>query len=63
MEGKKLLRLSVECFKSLRSKFPYRVTWSPEFAAWERFLAEQVGEKALDVRRIVMSLKPIRVTS
>ena len=52
MDNQELLRLSVECFKSLLSKYPYRVRWTPEFSAWERFLAEQVGAKALDVRRI-----------
>ena len=31
MEEQEPLRLSVECFKSVRSKYPYRVTWTPEF--------------------------------
>ena len=54
MDGKELLRLSVECYKSLRSKHPYRVRWTPEFEAWQRFLEEHAGIKALDVRRKVV---------
>ena len=53
MDGQELLRLSVECYKSLRSKYPYRGRWTPEFEAW-RFLEEQVGVRALEVRREVV---------
>ncbi|MDD3582288.1 MAG: hypothetical protein PHW74_14890 [Desulfobacca sp.] len=42
-----LLRLSVGCYKSLRLKYPFRVRWTPEFEAWQRFLEEQVGAGAL----------------
>jgi hypothetical protein len=38
---KELLRLSVECYLSLRRKYPARVNWSPEFEAWSKFLDEE----------------------
>ena len=49
MDGQELLGLSVECYKSLRRKYPYRVRWTPEFEAWQTFLEEQVGAEGLYV--------------
>jgi len=46
-----LLKLSIECYKSLRRKYPFRVRWTPEFEAWRQFLEEQVGPGALEVEQ------------
>jgi hypothetical protein len=58
MEEQEPLRLSVECYKSLRRKYPARVRWTPEFEAWQRFLEEHAGVKALGVRRQVIYYSP-----
>lgn len=49
MGGQELLKLSGNCYKILRRKYPARVRWTPEFEAWRRFLEEQVGGKARDL--------------
>ena len=49
-----LFKLSAECCKSLRRKYPYRVRWTPEFETWQRFLEDHVGKGVLDVRREVI---------
>jgi hypothetical protein len=58
MDGQELLRLSVEYYKSLRKKYPYRVRWTPEFEAWQRFLEEHAEAGALDLRREVVFYSP-----
>jgi len=51
LDEQELLKLSVDCYKSLRRKYPARVRWTPEFEARERFLEEQVGRRALELPR------------
>jgi hypothetical protein len=41
-----LLWLSLDCYKSLRRKYPVRVRWTPEFDAWRTAL-ESMGGKDL----------------
>ena len=43
-EGKELLRLSLECYRSLRRKYPLRGHWTPEFEAWRECLQTMSGE-------------------
>ena len=39
-----LLRLSLECYKSLRRKYPVRNHWIPEFDKWQAALEPMSGE-------------------
>jgi hypothetical protein len=41
-----LLRLSLECYKSLRRKYPVRTHWTPEFEVWRTAL-ERLSRKDL----------------
>jgi len=41
-----LLRLSLECYKSLWRKYPLRTRWTPEFEAWSAAL-ESLSSKDL----------------
>lgn len=43
-EGKELLRLSLECYRSLRRKYPLRGHWTPEFEAWRECLQTMRGK-------------------
>jgi len=39
-----LLKLSLECYKSLRRKYPVRNQWTPEFAVWRAALESMTGK-------------------
>ncbi len=39
-----LLRLSLECYKSLRGKYPVRTRWTPEFEVWRSALESMSGK-------------------
>ena len=39
-----LLRLSLECYKSLRRKYPARMHWTPEFEEWKAVLERMSGK-------------------
>jgi len=39
-----LLRLSLECYKSLRTKYPARTHWTPEFKEWRAALERMSGK-------------------
>jgi hypothetical protein len=39
-----LLRLSLECYKSLRRKYPVRTQWTPEFEVWRTALENLTGK-------------------
>ena len=38
-----LLRLSLECYKSLRKKYPARTHWTREFEVWRTALENMRG--------------------
>jgi hypothetical protein len=40
-----LLRLSLECYKSLRHKYPVRIQWTPEFEVWRTALESMSGKE------------------
>jgi hypothetical protein len=50
-----LLRLSLECYLSLRRKYTARVSWTPEFEAWSNFL-DQEQEGKLKEQRFYSSI-------
>jgi hypothetical protein len=39
-----LLSLSLECYKSLRRKYPVRTQWTPEFEVWRTALENLTGK-------------------
>ncbi len=39
-----LLRLSLECYKSLRREYPVRSRWTPEFEVWRTALESLTGK-------------------
>ena len=39
-----LLKLSLECYKSLRQKYPVRTQWIPEFQVWRAALESMSGK-------------------
>ena len=39
-----LLRLSLECYKSLKRKYPARTHWTPEFEEWRAALERLSGK-------------------
>ncbi len=43
-QEKELLRLSLECYRSLKRKYPVRGHWTPEFQAWREYLQTMSGE-------------------
>jgi hypothetical protein len=39
-----LLRLSLECYKSLRRRYPVRTHWTREFEVWQTALESMTGK-------------------
>ncbi len=39
-----LLRLSLECYRSLRRKYSLRGHWTTEFQAWRKYFEDVSGE-------------------
>jgi hypothetical protein len=58
-EGKELLRLSLECYRSLRRKYPVRSHWTQEFQAWRTFLETASGEDLSEVDREAVALSSV----
>jgi hypothetical protein len=36
-----LLNLSLSVCQSLREKYPVRLTWTPEFTTWEKYIKQE----------------------
>jgi hypothetical protein len=44
LDCEELLRLSLECYKSLRRKYSVRTQWTPEFEVWRTALESMSGK-------------------
>ena len=54
-----LLRLSLECYKSLKRKYPARTHWTPEFDEWRAALEQMSGK---DLKGILVA-QPDQISS